>query len=176
MKRTKPLEATAYHEAGHAVASWHLGIRVTSATIVPEGTMLGSVSHADPLKGINIEYDNTPRATRRGEKAALVCLSGPAAEARFLGRRSHPPADDHIVARDILDHFAGTPEELEAYINLIAVRADDLMRLDHVWYAVTMLAEALLDRRTIAGKEVRAIVQQAISGFGTHALKPVQSS
>jgi hypothetical protein len=35
----------AYHEAGHAVASWHLHLKINGATIIPEGDSLGHVSH-----------------------------------------------------------------------------------------------------------------------------------
>ena len=42
-KRKQALEATAYHEAGHAVAQLFLGLGLKRVTIVPdkEGGMLG---------------------------------------------------------------------------------------------------------------------------------------
>jgi ATP-dependent Zn protease len=42
--------ATAYHEAGHAVASWLLGRAVKAVSILPEGETLGRVTHY-PLMG-----------------------------------------------------------------------------------------------------------------------------
>ena len=44
MKRTKKLEATAYHEAGHDIVGWRLGLRLKSATIVPGDDYDGRVA------------------------------------------------------------------------------------------------------------------------------------
>lgn len=40
--KNKPLQATAYHEAGHAFADWKFGFKVKRATIVPKDGALGS--------------------------------------------------------------------------------------------------------------------------------------
>ncbi len=53
MKRTKFLEATAYHEAGHAVMAWDEGIKINSISIVPDEKASGRIMHADPLRGIS---------------------------------------------------------------------------------------------------------------------------
>ncbi len=83
MRRTKALEATAYHEAGHAVAAYKVGMKVKRLTIVPSGDALGSHQHHAYFPGVNLEYDSSPRAQRRAENFALVCFAGPAAQRRF---------------------------------------------------------------------------------------------
>jgi ATP-dependent Zn protease len=41
MKVTRALQATAYHEAGHAVAGWYVGIEAKNLSIVPDADSLG---------------------------------------------------------------------------------------------------------------------------------------
>src|SRR5688572_4134817 len=41
------LRLTAYHEAGHAVASWVLGLEMEGASVEPQGSSLGRVSLTD---------------------------------------------------------------------------------------------------------------------------------
>ena len=41
------LRLTAYHEAGHAVVSWVVGLETQSASIEPRGSSLGRVSFTD---------------------------------------------------------------------------------------------------------------------------------
>jgi ATP-dependent Zn protease len=74
--------STALHEAGHAVIARSLGLKVHSATIVPAPGIDGKVEHANPLRGIHLDYDGSDRARRRAEIAIIVCLAGPAAQRR----------------------------------------------------------------------------------------------
>jgi len=52
MRKSKR-ESTAYHEAGHAVAAWSLGLKVRKATIVPADDHLELAVHDSPLRGIS---------------------------------------------------------------------------------------------------------------------------
>ena len=45
MKRTKALEAIAYHEAGHAVTCWHQHIGLKHLSIVPGEDWTGQIVH-----------------------------------------------------------------------------------------------------------------------------------
>ena len=47
--------ATAYHEAGHAVAAWSLGAEIRKASIVPEDGSYGSVEHTSTLRGLDFD-------------------------------------------------------------------------------------------------------------------------
>jgi ATP-dependent Zn protease len=80
------LEATAIHEAGHAVAAWLLRVRVNSATIIPHSGALGHVTHANPLRGVDLEWDDSDRARLRAERYIKVCLAGPLAQKKFNPR------------------------------------------------------------------------------------------
>ena len=67
-------ERKAYHEAGHAVAAYRLGVEVRSATILPDHYSAGYVTHGDLFCGHTLRSD---RAVL--ERAIKISL----AEARF---------------------------------------------------------------------------------------------
>ena len=71
-------ERKAYHEAGHAVAAYRLGVEVRSATILPDHYSAGYVTHGDLFCGHTLGSD---RAVL--ERAIKISLAGPLAEARF---------------------------------------------------------------------------------------------
>lgn len=71
------VEATAYHEAGHAVVTLALRRKVYSVTIIPDATTHGRVHHESPLRGIRLEFDGSSRARLRAEEAIMISLGGP---------------------------------------------------------------------------------------------------
>ncbi len=54
MKRTKALESTAYHEAGHTVAAWRHRIAIRNASIVSEGrpALMSAMGHKQTLMAV----------------------------------------------------------------------------------------------------------------------------
>jgi hypothetical protein len=75
--RISRIEATAHHEAGHAVASWHCGIRFKYVTIVPDDTQ-NSLGH--------LENNSSPCVQILTQDHIYVGLAGQIAEAKFRGR------------------------------------------------------------------------------------------
>ena len=92
MKVTRALQATAYQEAGHAVAGWYVGIEAKNLSIVPDADSLGHYEHA-PYRTALVDSDSAQEV----EKAALVSLAGPATVRRFGYRAPRPSgqADRH---------------------------------------------------------------------------------
>ena len=88
---------TAFHEAGHVAAAWRHGLKVHSVTIMPTQEFRGHICHANPLRGIHLDYDGSSRARFRAEVGIIVCLAGPEAQRRFSPRswRAHHGAGDH---------------------------------------------------------------------------------
>ena len=164
MRRTKVLEATTYHEAGHAVAAWRVGVRCKLLSTVADETSAGRHVHTPYFSGMNPEYDDSPRVQRRLENMALVCLAGPAAQRRFnpKGFRRAYARDDYHQAVDLLSYIAPDNEVLGAYVGLIEVLARKFVEAPRNWYCIESLADELLQRHEMSGREVRAAIRRAL--------------
>ena len=100
----KDLETTAIHEAGHAVAMYHLPTQedVLQITIVPRGRSLGATWH--------LPKDDSSNMTRNQMFEEIVSLlGGRVAEALFLGDISVGAANDidrvSKLARDMVARY-----------------------------------------------------------------------
>ena len=82
---SEDLWSTAYHEAGHAVVNWRLGIglRKKGVTIVPDeaGGSLGSCAPRRII-GRDIEWNDSDRNCMRVEKKVQCLLAGEIAQRR----------------------------------------------------------------------------------------------
>jgi hypothetical protein len=159
---TKTKEATvAYHEAGHAVAAWRLRIPLhrTGVTIVPDGEAAGTTSH-HKVVGREIEWDVSDRTVLKAERFAQVCLAGGIAQRHYCPqsvRRYHTDSDHHNAIGVLINLAAG--RELEAWLKLLYIRTENMLANQDVWRAVQRLAEALVQRKTIRGKEATEIIR-----------------
>ena len=133
MKRTKRLKATAYHEAGHAIARWQFRFMVYRATIITTGDEAGSVTGENPLRGINLENDGSDRARIRAEKAILISLAGPAAQRRYKPRswRHHHGRADFECAAEIAIRICGDAETTNAYLKVNLPSSSDASSPHH---------------------------------------------
>ena len=153
------LERVAYHEAGHAVVSIHGGRGLRRVSIVPREESLGCCLSRRLPKSFqpHVRVDGRARTILEGE--VMTCLAGETAEWMFSGERD-PFAAEHDLqaAFSLASHFVGDDHELDAYMEWLAIRTENLLRLDHVWEGVENLARALLDEKTIGARRGRAIV------------------
>ncbi len=104
VKQRKDLETTALHEAGHAVAMYHLPTQedVLQISIVPRGRSLGATWH--------LPKDDSSNMTRNQMFEEIVSLlGGRVAEAMFLGDISVGASNDidrvSKLARDMLARY-----------------------------------------------------------------------
>ena len=152
--------AVAYHEAGHAIASYATWPQraVERATIIPGGGWLGAVWHvesSDDWRGALADECLTDAMLTESETVML--LAGYAAESRFCDGVAEMPYE-----------FKGTPDARDAASDALYGhsheywgRADDLLEQPEVWLAIVQMAVALLRLRTLSGEEVEAIVEAA---------------
>ena len=160
MRQTKVLESTAYHEAGHAMMAWHEGLRINEISIVPDDDSSGRILHANPLRGIHLDIDGSSRARIRAESSIRVCLAGAIAQRRFNphGFRYHHCQSDYDQATDVVLYIVGSNEEANAYMNLLEIQTRQIVAVH--WKLVDHLARALLERRRLGRKEIRATIMQ----------------
>jgi hypothetical protein len=132
------LEASAYHEAGHAVVARVLGTPVRRVTI--NGRMGTLVRHGDIA------------ATR-----ALITFAGPVAEAR------HCNLSDDDTARMWPDQWRGDLRNLLRYdgVGMLApLRAQAETLVARHWSSIERVASALLARGEVSGGEVDLLLDR----------------
>jgi ATP-dependent Zn protease len=162
-------QATAYHEAGHAVVSVDVGLSVKYVAIhldLVEGNA-GVCQGGKSPSWAQPEIDATGRTRRWIEQVIMVLLAGGEAERRFVGRRNHKGASsDYQKAVDIGSYICnGDMEETQAYLAWLAVRTRNLLAREDIWAAVKAVALALLVRSELSGREVKRIIQDSYNAL-----------
>jgi hypothetical protein len=168
------LRSTAYHEAGHAVAAFHLGIGIgrKGVSVIPDRSENRDGS-AHILKGFagRPDIEITDRMRLGAEKHAIATFAGEAAQRRFRAssvRRWHG-SGDRRRALDLLSYFAPEKRELKAYCRWLQIRAENLIASHLVWADCCAVADALVERRHLTPHDVRTICRQTYqSAFEAH--------
>jgi hypothetical protein len=163
------LKATAYHEAGHAVASWYQGLKFKEASIVPnsdEGT-LGHVLTCRFPKWFDPEIDATPKVRLRAEAEIMSLFAGQIAEAKFRGRKPRFGMEsDNQHAVEFGRYFA-SGDTLEAFLHFLFLSSRDLV--NRRWREIGWVAEELLSGKRLTYNCVKEVIDR---GYG---FKPAAS-
>lgn len=161
---TKTEIATAHHEAGHAVAAWHLGIAVRMVMVTGDRSLgyLGRMVHAPISTQLAEALEAgavSPAQRQRVEGLVMMMLAGELAERRHRGRANHLGAsEDRAHARSLLTLITADPDEESAYLSWLFIRARNLVEAH--WPQITAVAAALLEQGTLTGRELRALLEQ----------------
>ena len=160
---TKQLRATAYHEAGHAVAAEFFHVAYSSVSVVPnlEKGHLGIIE-TEP-KQFN-SYWEDPETKDERERRVIVSFAGLAAEAKFLGRLrwTYGAIDfDNALHHAIGQHYQrGTLYEAEAYLKYLWTRTVAFLNQPLPWKCVEAVALRLIEKPELS----RAAVQRLLRG------------
>jgi ATP-dependent Zn protease len=140
-------EATAYHEAGHAVVALALGRPVQRVSILPDRERLGSCAFGKAVFRPSEDWL---------EREALIALSGLAAEARFTGVYAFDGAarDRRYVAELALQR-AGDARKAERLERRLLAKVEHLLSQEEIWRAVERIAAELLRSGAISGRAAR---------------------
>lgn len=145
---------TAYHEAGHAVVALTLGRDVHRVSILPNQTRLGQ---CELKKGVKVPKDWL-------ETEVLILLAGVAAEGRISGRYCWDGASrDLRHARALTESRAGNARQAERLERRWLDKVEFLLDAPENWLAVEMLAQDLVERKTISGRSARYHYNQALA-------------
>jgi hypothetical protein len=153
--RTRELERlreTAHHEAGHAVASWWLGVKFKYVTVTPAA---GSSGHLKPRypKWVQPDADSSDRVRLHIERCIIIVFAGQLAEAKFRGKRPrYGMHGDNRQAVDMASYRGGSTKTIEAYLRYCWCASEDLVSMR--WCEIQAVAGALLERKTISYEEV----------------------
>jgi hypothetical protein len=152
------IRAAAYHEAGHAVASWRNGDGIGSVTIEP-----GVDADGDPYGGLFTLRLGGIRtmASGWGHRHLVMTLAGAAAQ------QVHDPrsgvlacaATDLRQARDTAFVMSSTREAAQALLLWALAEARGRVAAD--WHLIEVLAGALLDATTLTGEAATTLLAEA---------------
>lgn len=159
-KKRKPnqLRATAYHEAGHAVACWKMRMAIRKATVAPDDDSLGHVSRY-PCPAFHPDYKTNPKTIVRLIDYVVMCFAGSEAEARLCGRRNNVGAQqDYSNAHGAASHLCGSDRSTEAFLRWGRLQAADMIGAEMIWMLIQAVAKSLLRETTLTGKQVRNVI------------------
>jgi ATP-dependent Zn protease len=146
-----PDEATAYHEAGHAVVALALGRPVHQVSIRPDRERLGVCAFGKAVFRPSEDWL---------EREILISLGGLAAEARYTGSYAWDQATrDRQFVRRLAVQRAGERQAKRLERRLLA-KAEHLLSREGHWRAVELIAAELLRRGVISGRAARHLFEQ----------------
>ena len=147
-------EATAYHEAGHAVAALALGRPVQRVSVLPGRDLLGWCEYGKAVFRPSEDWL---------EREMLIALGGLAAEARHTGDYSWgEAARDLRFVRGLAVRRAGERQAERLERRLLA-KAEHLLAQEGHWRAVELIAAELLRRGEISGRTARHLFDRGRS-------------
>ena len=144
-------EATAYHEAGHAVVALVLGKPVQRVSVLPNRRILGQCEFR---KGIFRPSEDWL------EREILITLGGIAAEARHTGNYAWNMAvQDQQYVRRLAVQRAGE-RQAERFQRRLLAKVEHLLAREGHWRAVQLIATELLRCGAISGRAARHLFGQ----------------
>ncbi len=151
----KPAEdATAYHEAGHAVMALALGRPVAHVSIRPGREFLGTCAFGKAVFRPSEDWL---------EREALIALAGAAAEARRTGEYAWgAAARDQAYVEELALQRAGGARQAQRLLRRLLAKAEHLLARQENWRAVERLAAELLRRGEISGRMARHLYEQSL--------------
>ncbi len=148
-------EAVAYHEAGHAVVAYVVGLTVERVSIQSDGIAAGHVEHDYGCNMNKIVHEEGPKRQWALERSAIVALAGEVSQRRYRPESvdEEHGGGDRLHVHQVLDHLAGdVDQELrDAWATLLVIRTKRLV--EQHWLRVEWVASVLLKQTTIDGMD-----------------------
>jgi hypothetical protein len=158
-EESERLGRTAYHEGGHAVAAWVVGLETKGASVVPKESSLGRVVY-EHVEAIEV-FDELLRrhliSSYAGVKAVEI-LTGQPIDPEDVNMDPSVQGTDWDMVMDLVLRLAGTDEEQQLLVQERA-EAEALCVLKDNWRGVEAVATALLERRNLDGADLSRILQ-----------------
>jgi len=154
----------AHHEAGHAVAAFHIGVEIKQISIIGLDEETNKLEHSPYFsdKELNeLTWKNLPGSLRENlENYAFISLVGPWAQKKFnpKGYRKGQVEGDYYIAVKLLSKVKKDEEILGYYFKMVDLEARNFVQVKSNWSEIHRLALVLLDRGNITSEEVRKTI------------------
>jgi ATP-dependent Zn protease len=154
------LKATAFHEAGHAVAALALGRNIQKVNITPGKSQLGNLR----LGICEIKKGRSRASKDLLEDDVLILFAGMVAESRFTGEYCKIGAaqDLRAIAKRIQQR-SQTERQFEKLHRRFLDKTEHLLDEDENVLAVELIAAELLEKLTISGRAARHFYNEAVA-------------
>ncbi len=163
---------TAYHEAGHMVVAWELGLNVLGATIVPDPEAGYAGAVRVPVED-RVRYADWVESESAYLYAHMVMLyAGIEAGERYAGTPMPEmsidlgfagPDSDYGGIADALLSIAGADEQEQLETSDLARRHAERL-VDARWSQIEAVARTLMERETLDEGECRRVLESAAIG------------
>ena len=164
------LRRIAYHEAGHAVAAFVLGHSISCMVIDNEA--FSRDESGDQTRHFvqwSDEVLTDEMELRHAEDRALFAFAGDAADMHLVGDRPAGESFDHgrdyWLAMVAAWKFFPENRQRHAFLEEMEICAHAFVSEPLRWHQIQTLADALLDRHEMTGKEVVDLLNHAAATF-----------
>jgi ATP-dependent Zn protease len=145
-KPTTYCEATAYHEAGHAVVALALDRPVHRVSVLPNRDRSGQCEFGKAVFRPTQDWV---------EREILISLAGLAAEARRTGTYAWEEAERDLRYVRKLARERASERAVERLERRMLSKVENLLADDGHWRAVELIAAELLKHGTISGRAAK---------------------
>ena len=156
------LNATAFHEAGHAVMALMLGRPIEKVTVAPAKTQTGG----QRLGVCKMQKGRSKASKDEVEDQVLILLAGMVAESRVTGQYNTIGAQQDLgMVEKTLANRARDERHLEKLIRRSLDKTEYLLADEVAEKAIQLVANEILLRETISGRAVRHLYDTASQHF-----------
>jgi hypothetical protein len=146
----------AFHEAGHVVAAYFLGVRIKKVSILHNKDFVGIVIHEKVVRGLAPEIDTSVlRNFNRMENLARIALAGDIAQKIHAPRSSDGAGLDRETVANIAFRLNGSPGAAGAWIEWLKVSVKDMLTVR--WPFVDAVARELARENALNKEQIEAI-------------------
>jgi hypothetical protein len=163
----------AYHEAGHAVADFHFGMKLLKIELPDDyksrslGVTKAEGKHPLLLDEMRVNFLNTPERAKHFSEQIMISLAGEAAQKRHCPESFRP---EHLsIDRRYIDLYIREvlpmpyPNEREDMIQELYQKTQELLDQPKYTEAIHALAQALQGPKELTGEKATAIIREAMN-------------